>query len=442
MRNLTEGNIYKNFILFAIPMILAGLLSQAYATIDTAIAGKYLGDEGLAAIGSTSALITFVSSLFWGLSSGFSVYVASLFGAGEYKKIKNVIFTGVITFCAIGILVSALLIIFKAPIFSLLNIKEEMAKSAGVYFVVYIAGIVAVLLNTLGVLLMNAFGVSAFPFAMSVVSAVLNVSGNVFTIIVLDWGLFGLALSSVVAALVVDICYLVKFISCFRQLGVGSERAKYAPRLLLPSGKYAITNMLQQIIMYVSGFIVSPFVNSIGQSATASYTVSHRVYEINASIYQNSSKTLANFTAQASGMGEKRLLKKGVKVGFLQGFAVSLPFLLVCIFFPEFITSLFFGKKAEPEAMNYTIEFLTKFMPLLVFNIVANLYHAFFRGLGEKPPLVVSTLVGSLSRVVFSIVLIPSLGMTGMYIGWSVSWLADALAGAIFYKTYKIKKEL
>ena len=86
---LTEGNIWKNFILFAIPLILSGLLSTAYTMIDTMIAGYYLGEAGLAATGATSSMLTFVSSLFWGYMVGFGMYIARLFGEGAYERIRR-----------------------------------------------------------------------------------------------------------------------------------------------------------------------------------------------------------------------------------------------------------------------------------------------------------------------------------------------------------------
>ena len=148
MKDLTSGNIYKNFILFAIPMVFAGLFSQMYATIDTVIAGKYLGEDGLAAIGATAPLISFFSSAFWGLSSGFSIYIANLFGAKEYRLIKNTVFTGVTVFCTLIFSLSLLLVIFQGQIFEFLKVDESIAKEAGAYFSVYLLGLFLIMMNT------------------------------------------------------------------------------------------------------------------------------------------------------------------------------------------------------------------------------------------------------------------------------------------------------
>ncbi|MBQ7897535.1 MAG: hypothetical protein IJ323_03845 [Clostridia bacterium] len=441
MKDLTSGNIYKNFILFAIPMVFAGLLSQMYATIDTVIAGKYLGEVGLAAIGATAPLISFVSSAFWGLSSGFSIYIANLFGAKEYRLIKNTVFTGVTVFCSVIFTISLFLVIFQEPLFEFLNVDKSIVKEASAYFTVYVLGLFLIMMNTTGLLMINSFGIGTFPFVMSVLSAVLNVSGNIFSIIVLHWGVFGVALSSVVAAGIVDVCYILKFRSCYKEMGISGHKARFSISSFLSSASYALPNMIQQMIMYGAGFMVSPLVNSIGKSATASYTVCQRVFDINAAVYQNSSKTLANYIAQANGGKKEHLFSKGVKVGFIQGFIFTFPFILICALFPEHITSLFFKDKTDTVALVYAVQFLTYFIPLISINVVANLFHAFFRGLGSKSPLMVSTAFGTVARIGVSYVLISKMGMTGMFIGWSASWGADALVGLIYYVLFILKSK-
>lgn len=444
MKDLTAGNIYKNFILFAFPMVLSGLLTQAYATIDTVIAGKYLGETGLAAVGATAPLITFVSSTFWGLSVGFAVYIANLFGSKQYARIKNAIFTGSVTFFSLILAISLVLIVFRNQLYSFLKIDALALHDADIYFTVYVAGLAFIIFNTFNLLIMNAFGISTFPFVMSILSAGLNIFGNIFTIVVLGWGIFGVALSSVASALIVDLCYVFKYMASFREMGVASERMRFTTGDLYASVNYVLPNAVQQMTMYASGFIISPLINSIGQSATAAYTVIHRIYDINATVYQNSSKTVANYTAQANGAGKNELFKRGVRVGLVQAFLFALPFVLACSFFSEEMAGLFFEKDADIGALEYAVTFLRAYLPFIVVNIVANLFHAFFRGLGEKSPLVMATLAGSVVRVAVTFFLIKELGMEGMYIGWAASWAADAIVGIIYYFKYskRLTKEL
>ncbi|MBE6650098.1 MAG: hypothetical protein E7613_02175 [Ruminococcaceae bacterium] len=436
MKDLTSGNIYKNFILFAIPMVLSGMLSQAYSTIDTVIAGKFIGDTALAAVGATSPLISFMSSIFWGFGVGFAVYVARLFGAGEYIKIKNVIYTCLIISGAVLLTVSALLIIFKGPVFSLFNISQN--SDTVTYFVCYMAGFVFIILSSYGVFLTNSLGIGSFPFIMSILSAILNISGNIFTVVFLGWGVFGLAISSVIAAMAVCICYVFKFRKCYKEMGVLKEKTSFDKNGFKSSARYAVPNMTQQMIMYASGMLVSPMINKMGTTATAAYTVAQKTYDINASVYQNSSKTVSNYTSQACGARKYHLLKKGIKVGAIQAVLFALPFILACFLFPKTIAGFFFDSDASLESIEYATLFMSRFLPFIVINIFANLFHSYFRGLGEKAPLMLSTLCGSITRIVLSFILIPKMGMTGMYIAWVAFWITDAIVCILFY--FKSKK--
>lgn len=432
MKDLASGNIYKNFILFAIPMVLSGMLSQAYSTVDTVIAGKFIGDSALAAVGATSPLISFISSMFWGFGVGFAVYVARLFGAGEYVKIKSVVLSCIALTAGILILVSLLLILLRRPIFELFNIDPNDKETAK-YFICYMIGFVFIIMTSYGVFLTNSLGIGSFPFIMSVISAVLNVSGNLFTVVVLDWGVLGLALSSVVAALTVCVCYVLKFRRCFKELGVLHTKVSFDVKGLINSANYALPNMIQQMIMYASGMIISPMVNGMGTTATAAYTVAQKTYDINASVYQNSSKTLSNYTSQACGAGKQHLLKKGVLVGAIQAVLFASPFVLACALMPETISGMFFDGNADPRSIEFSVTFMQRFLPFIFINVFANLFHSFFRGMGEKAPLMLSTLCGSVARILLSIVLIPRFHMEGMYTAWVSFWVVDAIVCIIFY---------
>lgn len=439
MKDLTSGNIYKNFILFAIPMVLSGMLSQAYSTIDTVIAGKFIGDSALAAVGATSPLISFISSMFWGFGVGFAIYVARLFGAGEYVRIKSVVYSCLAVVIGVLLCVSAALIVFRQPIFEIFNIVAN--KEITAYFICYMAGFVFIILTSYGVFLTNSMGIGSFPFVMSVLSAILNVSGNIFTVVVLKWGVMGLALSSVVSAFVVCICYVLKFRSCFKEMGILKERVSFDGKGLRNATRYALPNMVQQMIMYASGMVISPIINGMGSNATAAYTVAQKTYDINASVYQNSSKTVSNYTSQACGSKKYHLLKKGMRVGAVQALLFAAPFILACALFPKTIAGFFFDKNAHPQSIEYAVTFMSRFLPFIVINVFANLFHSYFRGLGEKVPLMVSTLCGSLTRIILSFILIPKMGMIGMYIAWVAFWVSDAIVGIVYYLIH-LKKDI
>ena len=432
MKDLSQGNIYKTFFLFGLPLVLSGVLSQTYHIVDTSIAGKFFGETGLAAIGATAPLITFISSLFWGYGVGFGSYIGRLFGAGEYGKIKSAIYSTYSFMCFICLLMSASLIAFHEPIFDFLKIEESLRGAAFEYFLFYILGLPIIVLSFNGVYMMNAFGIGGYPFFMSMISAVLNIVGNIFTITVLGWGLKGLSISTVFAAFIVDIGYFIKLRKCFREMGA-NEKPKIALSALRESLPFALPNMAQQMVMYFSSFLISPLVNGIGPSASASYSVVSRIYDLNASVYQNSARAIANYSSQCVGHKKYAAIKKGVFVGLLQGIAFVTPFILVCCIFPEPICSLFLKADADTQTISYSYAFARYYLPFIYINLVCNLFHGLYRGVKATGHLFLTTLLGAFSRFIFSAALIPSLGMHGFYIGWVLSWVAEAIVCVLLF---------
>ena len=434
MKDLTRGNTVKTFITFAIPLVLSGILAQAYNTIDTVIAGKILGEDGLAAIGATADFITMVSSIFWGYSVGFSVYIAQLFGAGDFRKIKNAIVSTVLVLASFAALLAALFVVFHEGIFSLLKVDKSIYKETFAYFSVYIIGLFFITSNVFGMHLMNAFGESTFPFIVSIISAVLNVSGNLIFVVLLGMGTEGLALASVLAALAVDIAYVIRISAIFLKMGLGGERFKFGFSHISASLAFALPNMTQQMTMYLAGTFISPIINGLGKAATAGYSVSGRIYNTCTAIYHNSTRVLANYSAQCVGAGKTGEIKKGVKIAVIQGACFVAPVLILLVIFPEFSCSLFFEETAESRAMDYAVMFTRYFLPFCFFQMLCNIFHALFRGVKATKHLLASTVIGAASRVIATLIFANFLGMKGVFIGWIISWITETAYSALIFK--------
>ena len=441
MKNLTEGNIYKTFILFAIPIVLTGLLSTAYNIIDSMIAGSYLGANALASIGCSSSYVTLLTSLFWGYAGGASLHGAVLFGAKDYVSLKESVINNVYLYLLLAIVTSALTLIFKGPIFSFLKVDPSVIKDASVYFSIIIIFNFIIALNPFFAFTCHSLGMSSYPLKMSIISTVINIGGNILSVAVFNFGVTGIAVSSVVAAFIVDVFYILKLKKCFSKLGVKDYKVKLNLKTIKDTVGYSVPVTIQQLIMYISSFVVSPFVNIVGASATAAYDVSLKIYNISAGIYQNSAKTLTNFTAQCIGAQKYDKIQKGLKVGFLQGIALLTPVLVLSVIFAKPICQMFFPKGYTGDALKFSIIFVKYVMPFLYVNMINNLFHSFFRGVKAMKFLLFFTALGSLSRIIATVILSPKYGIYGVYAGWAVSWIIEAVFAFIAYlskgwKTY------
>ena len=441
MKDLTQGNIYKTFFFFALPLLLSGLLSQSYHIIDTAIAGKFLGEAGIAAISSSSSFITLISSVLWGFSAGASIYFGILFGAKKFSELKNAIFSSftILVFTCLALSVAA--VIFKNQIFTFLKVDPSLFTEASKYFCVYIIGITIIVSNNFFISVFNALGLSKYPFYMSLISAVTNVCGNIFTLTVLKTGVIGVAFSTVFSALLVDIVFIIKLSAIYKNLGITTKNT-FDKTGLPHVFSISIPVTFQQLIMYAVGVFISPSVNALGPSTTAAFSVANHVYEVCASMYQNSSKTVSTYSAQCIGAKKFGNLKKGVFAGFVQATLILLPIVLLIRYFARPICLFFFEDGYTGDALSYSVDFAKNYLVFVFLNIINNLFHSFWRGVTAKGNLLAGTIVGSVSRTALTLILIPIYEIKGVWIAWVLSWAIEAILNLILYFTGNWKKIL
>ncbi|MGN1052713.1 MAG: MATE family efflux transporter, partial [Candidatus Scatosoma sp.] len=297
MKDLTSQNVYKTFFLFGAPLVLSGLLAQAYGIIDTSVAGKLIGEEALAATGATSPLTTCLSSVFWGFGVGFSVYLARLFGEKQYSKIRSSVALSFVIQLIAAAVIAAVCLIFHEGIFKILNVDEAVKQEAFDYYVIYVTGLIFIVFNNTFLFILNAFGISLFQLYMSVLSTVLNIGGNIL-LVRCGLGVKGLALASVISAVAVDVCYLIKLRCCYKEMGADKEKITFKGIRFCDSYAYSLPNMAQQTVMYLSSLLLSPMVNGMGKSASAAYAVALTLFNLIQAVYCNSSKALSNYAAQ------------------------------------------------------------------------------------------------------------------------------------------------
>lgn len=430
MKDLTQGNLSKTFINFAIPAILAGLLSQAYSLIDSIIIGQYLHTEGLAAIGATSGFISMIESLFWGFGVGCGIYVAMLFGAKRPLELRNTILSSIFVLSVAALLIGGLIIVFCGPILDLLRVDPLIRNDTAIYLCIIMGGMVFLQMTFFGVYVMNALGIAAFPLYMSILTSLVNIGGNLLSVH-LGWGIAGIAASTIFSAALVSVMYILKFMKIFRELGAyGPYTMKGYFRNALP---YAIPSMLQQCVMYLSSALVSPLVNGIGAHASAAYAIAQRIYNLIASIYQNATKILANFTSQCVGSGNYHRIRNGVQTVFYQALIATSPLIVICALFPSTICGWFFDDGVTETTMNLSTVFLRLYLPFVFFNIINNVFHNLLKGIKSTNLLVFSSAFGAAVRVAFSFVLAPFWGMHGVYAGWALSWVIEANFAIIVY---------
>lgn len=442
-KNITTGNIYKNYFLYAIPLILSSLLSSAYSTVDSMIAGKFINENALGAISAAASYELLFHAFFNGFTEGFSIYIAHLFGAKNYKKLKQDTVNMITIIALFAIIISTVSIMFRSVIMGYLNVSSVLLSDAKIYFSIHTAGYIFSFTNLLLLHTLYALGVTSFSVFISLSSAILNIAGNLLTVLVFDMGVAGLALSTVISTFAATVFYLVLIKRAFDDLKTEKISYKFSFVCFANSLRYTLPAAAQKLAFHCVNFFIAPAVNLIGAEATTGYTVMKRVYNICGQSFWNASHAVSCYSAQCAGAGEYKKIPRGLKAGFWTNVILLTPFVLIVWILARPIISIFFPVGYEGKAFEYALRFVSVYLPFLYINMVGHLLHVYLRSLGKVNVVFGITIIGSTVQLVSSLLLIPSIQFDGAYIGQAISWSADALISfMIFYFFFRKPEQI
>lgn len=440
---LYEGNIQKKYLLFAIPLILSGLLSQSYNVINSMMIGKFIGSSAFVATAVTAQLLEFINSIFFGYLTGIGIYVSVLFGIGDYKRMLNVIKINFLFTSVLAVTVTLSCNIFCDQIFTALNVNAEVYRSAEMYFKIYTCGYIFMQLNWGFVYISNGMGMTKFPLTSSVVSGVFNICLNYLFLAVLNKGIGYSALATLISTGIITIFYFVAYIRLFKNMGVSLKGLKVNKDDLKKSFSYGAPSMFQQMTMYSCTALVSPLTNTCSTAAISGYSIANKAHTLIATIYQNSSKANTNFIAQAMGAKKINQIKQGIKIGITQGLAFFGVTLLLFVVFAKQFTGLFLDPIQDAESFKVSVNIIRFLLPFIFFNVFNNLFHGIFRAVGSGKLMFVSTLIYAVSFIVYAYVLFyflpQGLKIYGVHLALSAAYITEVTYATIIFITGKWK---
>ena len=442
-RKLYEGNMRKNYLLFAIPLILSALLSQSYSFVNSMMIGNFIGSEAFAATAVTAELIELLNSVFFGYLTGIGIYVSVLYGKSEYEKMLNVIKVNFLLSSVLAVVISAGCNIFCHGIFDLLNVSDEVYENAEMYFRTYTLGYLVFQFNWGFTYISNGMGLTKIPLTASITTGVINVALNYLFLAVLNKGIGYSALATFISSAITTAVYLYIFIRLFRQMGVRSGAPKISRDIMKSSIDYGAPSMLQQMAMYACTVLVSPLTNTCTTAALSGYAVANKARNLILAIYQNSSKANTNFVGQAMGAGKIDKLKEGIKIGVMQGLLFFIATTGLFIVFAEQFSLLFLDPINDAESIEVSVNTIRFLFPFILFNVFNNLFHGIFRAVGSGKLMFISTMIYAISYVAYAYtlfaVLPTELKIYGVHLALSGAYITEVAFALIIFVTGKWK---
>lgn len=442
-KNLSEGNIYVNLLLYSIPLILSSILSHAYSTVDSVIAGKFISEFAVGAISATTSYEVLFTSFVRGIAGGFSIYISQQFGRGNFAAIKRDIIGMTAFVTLIAVFVGALSIAFCNPIMDFLNIDPVIRTDAVIYFTIYHLGLAIFYINHLLVSVLHALGITAFSFHVSLISAILNVAGNLLTVVVFDMGIAGLALSTLVSALAASVVYLISLKKAFAEMPCEKVSLRPDFSCVKSSLRYTLPHALQLLSFHGVTLLIAPAINVLGAEATTGYSIANQIYSLGTISLWAYASAFGCYTGQCVGGKDVSKIRRGVRVGFWMNCVIVLPFVLTIVLFAKPFTALFFPSDYAGEAFWHAVRYAQIFFPFIYVQLIGHFFHTYMRSLGRVNVVLWITLIGSAVRVVGALILVPVLELDGAFIAQILSWGIDAVVCCvIFFFRYRTQEHL
>ena len=305
----------KALFFFALPMILGNLFQQFYNTVDSIIVGQFVGEEALAAVGASYSLTTVFIMIAIGGGIGASVITSQYLGAKYYRKMKTSVYTALISFLTLSMILSVIGLFFNRTILTALNTPENIMPDAVLYLKIYFLGLPFLFMYNILSSVFNALGNSRTPLYLLIFSSLLNIVMDLVMVKGFHMGVAGVAIATGFAqglSAVISFCLLMKTLKHYKEEERKEEKQQiYDFSMLGNMIKVALPSMLQQSIVSIGMLLVQSVVNGFGSSVLAGYTSGMRIESICIVPMIATGNAVSTFTAQNLGAGQPERVKKG-----------------------------------------------------------------------------------------------------------------------------------
>ncbi len=386
---ITEGILWKEILLFFVPILIGSFFQHMYSIADTIVVGRGLGTLELAAVGgSASKVIILITNFFIGVSSGITAYASRYYGKQDYSAVKATIYNGILFFSFLGIVLSVLGIVFCKEILLVMNTPLDTMDFSMVYLQTYLVGIIfCVIYNTLAGVL-RALGDAKRPLYVLIFCSFLNIVLDILLALVLDFGVFGIAVATVFSqalSAVILLCLIVKNLR-----GKGAYKACIDIAIMKDIALVGIPAGIQSIMFSFSNIAVQASVNTFNAITVAAWVAYLRIDGIVDMFLSAVSGTVITFVGQNYGAGKMDRVKESIRSVIGISYVLVTVFIAVFILVREPLFSLF---TTDTEVIRIAGEIMFIILPMYLLTIPQQMLSQASRGLGYSFMPMIFTLI-------------------------------------------------
>lgn len=425
-KDMTTGPITPLLVNFTIPLVLGNLFQLTYNAVDSIIVGKFVGEDALAAVGTSNPLMTLAILFINGVCLGAGILVSLAFGAGNTELVERQVSTTAIAGSVFSLVFSLTCVILANPLLRLLQVPEEILPIAVNYLRIVFGGLLFTFFYNFLAATMRALGDSKSALYFLMISSVLNIGGDLFFVEVLNWGSEGCALSTVLSEALCCVFCLIYIRWKVPVLQLGRRWFIFDSSLLKKTISYGWTSAMQQATVQLGKIAVQAIVNTMGVNAMAAFTAASRIDDFAYTPQQNIGHAMTTLMAQNRGAGKHDRVKQGFHCGMRIETAYGVLIAFVCFSGAPFIMKLFV---TDPEVVHLGVRFLRTVSLFYLMPAATNGIQGFFRGIGDLKVTLVSSTFNMVFRVAAAavFVLVWKMEIEALPYSYAVGWVVMLL---------------
>ena len=416
------------------PLFGSILFQQLYNIADSFVAGRFIGENALAAVGNSYEITLIFIAFAFGCNIGCSVVVSSLFGGRQYGDMKTAVSTAMISSGVVCLVLMAGGLLFCDPLLSAIQTPAELLADSRLYLEIYIWGLPFVFFYNISTGIFSALGDSKTPFLFLAASSLSNIAVDILFVTAFRMGVAGVAWAT----------FLCQGVSCvlavwviFRRLG-SIRTTQPVKRFSLPILKrlaiIAIPSIAQQSFISVGNIVIQGVINGFGPAVMAGYSASIKLNNLVITSFTTLANGISNYTAQNLGAGKPERIREGFRAGLTLVWSLCLPLVALYLLAGRLLLTAFM-ENPSAGAMSSGLAFLRIVSPFYFVVSTKLVADGILRGAGQMRQFVIATFTDLILRVVLAFVLsATALGSTGIWCAWPIGWGVATVLSVCFYR--------
>lgn len=431
-RDLTTGKPSKVLWRFCLPLFGSVIFQQLYNLADSFVAGKFIGENALAAVGNSYEITLIYIAFAFGCNIGCSVIVSRLFGAKEIGKMKTAVYTSAITTAVICAILMTLGLTLGKPLLTLINTPDELLDDSLIYLNIYTLGLPFMFFYNISTGIFSALGDSKTPFIFLAASSTANIGADILFVTVFKMGVDGVAWATFICQSISAILAVIVVLVRLHSMKTTDRVSAFSFRMLRSIAGVAIPSTLQQSFISIGNIIIQGVINNFGPGVIAGYSAAIKLNNLVVTSFVTIGNGLSNYAAQNIGAGKTERIHQGFKAGIKMVIYIAIPFVAAYMLAGKYLV-YFFLDSPSADAINTGQQILRILSPFYVIISGKIVTDGLLRGAQRMTPFMISTFTDLLLRVALAIVLSQFLGALGIWCAWPIGWVIATAISVAFY---------